>query len=105
MVYGVQMLSQSLAASNLSRGAGSGAGSGLGSSYQHRDPALTNWLTDLNIDQQAVDKFSSEDLTLNDVLDLMSRDDLKRLGLKAGPELRIWREILRHRNLPTTPTS
>jgi len=68
------------------------------------DPALLSWLQSLALDQRSVDILIAEDLTLNDVLELMSRDDLKRLRLKAGPELRIWRAILTHRGIPTTPT-
>ena len=74
------------------------------SSEATRDPALVDWLQNLGLSKNAIDRIVNEDLTLNDVLDLMSRDDLKRLGLKAGPELRIWRAILQHRNIPCTPT-
>ena len=69
------------------------------------DPALVKWLQNLGLNTKSIDRIISEDLTLEDVLDLMSRDDLKRLGLKAGPELRIWRAILQHRNIPLTPTT
>ena len=68
------------------------------------DPALVEWLQNFGLNTNSVDRFICEDLTLGDVLDLMCRDDLKRLGLKAGPELRIWRAILQHRNIPVTPT-
>ena len=42
-------------------------------------------------------QFTREELTLIDVLQLMSKEDLRRLGLKAGPELRIWKAILDER--------
>jgi len=93
----LQMLSQNLASSHLQTRDNTVSG-------VTRDQQLVDWLHNLAIDDRSVDMFLNEDLSLNDVLELMSRDDLKRLGLKAGPELRIWRAILRHRGVPTSPT-
>merc|ERR1719219_906921 len=92
----LQMLSQSLASSHLDQA--------TEEATVAADPALLAWLQQLPLDRRTVDSLISEDLTLNDVLELMSRDDLKRLRLKAGPELRIWRAILNHRGIPTTST-
>jgi len=108
----LQMLSQTLAASHLTREEHRNMHASLestrhavtDSSEATRDPALVQWLQNLGLNNNSIDRIVSEDLTLTDVLDLMSRDDLKRLGLKAGPELRIWRAILQHRNIPCTPT-
>jgi len=67
------------------------------------DCQLVAWLGGLGLNQETIAKMTGEDLTLSDVLELMSRDDLRRLGLKAGPELRIWRAVLQHRNVPMSP--
>jgi len=67
------------------------------------DHQLVSWLGALGLNPETISKMTGEDLTLSDVLELMSRDDLRRLGLKAGPELRIWRAVLQHRNVPMTP--
>ena len=108
----LQMLSQTLAASHLSREEHRSLHVSMenhrqaltDSSDGQTDPALVKWLENLGLNTKSIDRIISEELTLEDVLDLMSRDDLKRLGLKAGPELRIWRAILQHRNIPLTPT-
>ena len=73
----LQMLSQNLASSSLQPPA-----PGL-QPTPARDQPLVSWLHDLAIDDRSVEVFVCEDLTLNDVLELMSRDDLKRLGLKV----------------------
>ena len=72
----LQMLSQSLASSHLDQAREETTVPG--------DPALLSWLQQLPLDNRTVDILLSEDLTLNDVLELMSRDDLKRLRLKVG---------------------
>ena len=105
----LQMLSQTLAASHLSREEHRSLHVSMENHRQalsdgQTDPALVKWLENLGLNTKSIDRIISEELTLEDVLDLMSRDDLKRLGLKAGPELRIWRAILQHRNIPLTPT-
>lgn len=75
----LQMLSQNLAASSLeTRDTGEASVSRTAG-----DRELVTWLQSLAIDERSVDRFLGEDLTLNDVLELMSRDDLKRLGLKV----------------------
>jgi len=102
----LQMLSQSFAASSLAAAANRDpVQRQAGVIEQPADPDLVNWLSVLGLSQGSVDRILGEDLTLGDVLDLMTRDDLKRLGLKAGPELRVWRAILTHRKEPLTPTS
>ena len=108
----LQMLSQTLATSHLSREEQRNLHINMESHRQaltdsvdgNKDPALVKWLQNLGLNASSIDRIIGEDLTLSDVLELMSRDDLKRLGLKAGPELRIWRAILQHRNIPLTPT-
>ena len=61
------------------------------------DDPLREWLAELDIDEASVKKFAQEDLTLNDVLSLMTRADLSKLRLKLGPELRIWDKISKSR--------
>ena len=75
----LQMLSQNLAASHLHPQ----TETKMEVSRSSGDQNLVSWLKDLAIDDRSVDVFINEDLTLNDILELMSRDDLKRLGLKV----------------------
>ena len=72
----LHMLSQNLAASSLQPAVEAEDVAG--------DPSLLSWLQGLALDQRSVDTIVGEDLTLNDVLELMSRDDLKRLRLKVS---------------------
>ena len=58
------------------------------------DHEMVTWLRNLSLNDDAVQKFVDEDLTLTDITSLMTRDDLRRLGLKTGPELRVWKSIL-----------
>merc|ERR1719189_3228103 len=67
------------------------------SSAKKVDSKLRQWLKELEIDESSIRKFADEDLSLHDVLHLMTRDDLARLNLKLGPELRIWDKIVKDR--------
>ncbi|KAL1413956.1 hypothetical protein MTO96_007892 [Rhipicephalus appendiculatus] len=64
----------------------------------YRDEELMNWLQDLGMDTECIERFAREQFTKEDVLHLMTREDLRRLGLRLGPELRIWKAIQQHRN-------
>lgn len=64
----------------------------------HRDEDLMHWLQDLGMDTECIERFAREQFTKEDVLHLMTRDDLRRLGLRLGPELRIWKAIQQHRD-------
>lgn len=59
--------------------------------------ALVDWLRDLQMDDTSIDKFLYEEYTLEDILYHVTREDLRRLNLKGGIELRIWQAIQRHR--------
>merc|ERR1719391_1346336 len=83
----LQMLSQNLAASHLQTRETREVEIERHVEHEHvptADKELVKWLQNLAIDERSVDIFVNEDLTLNDVLELMSRDDLKRLGLKVS---------------------
>ena len=56
------------------------------------DQTLVNWLRNQHYDNETILKFVKEDLVYTDLV-LMSREDLNRIGLKMGQELRIWRAI------------
>ena len=47
-----------------------------------------------------MDVFTGEQYVLSDVLDFFTREDLRKLGLRGGTELRLWRAILQHRTPP-----
>ncbi|KAI1294720.1 Mitogen-activated protein kinase kinase kinase 15 [Halotydeus destructor] len=60
----------------------------------HDDPELVTWLEERSFDHEVVEKFTLEGYTKEDVISLISRDDIRRMNLKGGVELRLWREIL-----------
>ncbi|XP_076678297.1 apoptotic signal-regulating kinase 1 isoform X3 [Andrena cerasifolii] len=62
------------------------------------DQALVEWLQDLQIDEGSIETFMYEQYTLDDVLCHVTRDDIRRINLKGGIELRIWQAILKHRD-------
>ncbi|XP_063844865.1 mitogen-activated protein kinase kinase kinase 15-like isoform X5 [Scylla paramamosain] len=75
-------------------------------SSRNIDMELVLWLQKLGIDRDVIDKFLAEDYTKDDVLCWMSREDLQRMRMRGGVELRIWRSIVQHRRelgLPINP--
>ncbi|XP_017308517.1 mitogen-activated protein kinase kinase kinase 15 [Ictalurus punctatus] len=62
------------------------------------DKELSDWLKQQGADSETVDKFVSEDYTLNDVLNDVTKDDLQYMRLRGGMLCRIWRAIQRHRS-------
>ncbi|XP_063226712.1 mitogen-activated protein kinase kinase kinase 15 isoform X2 [Bacillus rossius redtenbacheri] len=61
------------------------------------DPALLEWLQGLSLDQGSVERFLMEEYTLNDVLLFVTREDLRRMGLRGGVELKVWRAVAKAR--------
>ncbi|XP_046733339.1 mitogen-activated protein kinase kinase kinase 15 isoform X2 [Silurus meridionalis] len=61
------------------------------------EPELSDWLKQQGADSETITKFVSEDYTLNDVLNDITKDDLQYMRLRGGVLCRIWRAIQRHR--------
>ncbi|XP_070165357.1 mitogen-activated protein kinase kinase kinase 15 isoform X2 [Polyergus mexicanus] len=64
----------------------------------HSDMALVDWLRNLQVDDISIDRFLYEEYTLEDILCHVTRDDLRRLNLRGGIELRIWQAIQKHKS-------
>ncbi|XP_017791880.1 PREDICTED: mitogen-activated protein kinase kinase kinase 15 isoform X2 [Habropoda laboriosa] len=60
------------------------------------DQALVEWLQNLQIDDVSIERFLYEQYTLEDVLNFLTREDIRRLNLRGGIELRIWKAIQKH---------
>ncbi|KAK2814771.1 hypothetical protein Q7C36_023037 [Tachysurus vachellii] len=63
----------------------------------HADTEMTEWLKQQGVDLDTIHKFVSEDYTLNDILDDVTKDDLQHMRLRGGVLCRIWKAIQRHR--------
>ncbi|XP_060825450.1 mitogen-activated protein kinase kinase kinase 15 isoform X2 [Bombus pascuorum] len=59
--------------------------------------ALIGWLQSLQVDEMSIERFLYEQYTLDDVLNHVTREDIRRLNLRGGIELRIWQAILKYR--------
>ncbi|XP_072745600.1 mitogen-activated protein kinase kinase kinase 15 isoform X2 [Anoplolepis gracilipes] len=68
------------------------------STTSHPDMALVDWLRNLQIDDTSIDRFLYEEYTLEDILCHITRDDLRKLNLRGGIELRIWQAIQKYKN-------
>lgn len=62
-----------------------------------RDDKLIEWLKNIGCDNLTIKRFVDQELTYDNVLKSIDRDDLKRLGLKLGVEITIWNEIYAER--------
>uniref|UniRef100_A0A7N8WMC9 mitogen-activated protein kinase kinase kinase n=1 Tax=Mastacembelus armatus TaxID=205130 RepID=A0A7N8WMC9_9TELE len=61
------------------------------------DKQLVDWLKEKGADADTIDKLVLEEYTLTDILNDVSKDDLRCLRLRGGVLCRIWRAIQRHR--------
>ncbi|XP_063360346.1 mitogen-activated protein kinase kinase kinase 15 [Cydia amplana] len=58
---------------------------------------LRDWLTDRGVPASAAQVLIDQEFTLEDLLQHVQKEDLARLNLKGGVELRLWRAIVDHR--------
>ncbi|CAM1309222.1 MAP3K15 (predicted) [Pycnogonum litorale] len=68
------------------------------------DPKLLAWLQKLSIDEDCINRFVVEDFKFDDIIHFMTRQDLRRLNLRGGVELKLWRAILDERESITDVT-
>lgn len=71
---------------------------------QNVDQELLDWLRQQGADSDAIERFTEEDYTLNDVLNDITKDDLRYLRLRGGLLCRIWNAILNHRKMANKPS-
>ncbi|XP_037080511.1 mitogen-activated protein kinase kinase kinase 15-like isoform X2 [Pollicipes pollicipes] len=64
------------------------------------DGCLVDWLVEHGADHLTVSRFVNEGFRLEDVLAMMTREDLRGLHLRGGVELRLWRALCDHRRRP-----
>ncbi|CAI8012068.1 Mitogen-activated protein kinase kinase kinase 5 [Geodia barretti] len=62
------------------------------------DSNLVAWLEDIQLDHASIQRFVAEQLTLSDVRDHMTREDVVDLKLKIGPRCRVWAAISEYRS-------
>ncbi|XP_008558932.1 mitogen-activated protein kinase kinase kinase 15 isoform X3 [Microplitis demolitor] len=67
-------------------------------SPSNTDGKLVEWLQGLGIDDMSIERILYEEYTLEDILINICREDLRRIRLKGGIELKIWMAVMSHRN-------
>ncbi|KAM9172811.1 mitogen-activated protein kinase kinase kinase 15 isoform 1-T1 [Pangshura tecta] len=75
-----------------------------GAPVQNVDLELLDWLRQQGADSDAIERFAEEDYKLNDVLNDITKDDLRYLRLRGGLLCRIWNAILNHRKMASQPS-
>ncbi|TNM94758.1 mitogen-activated protein kinase kinase kinase 5 isoform X2 [Takifugu flavidus] len=68
---------------------------------RREDPDLVRWLQLHGADQESIDRILSEEYALNDILNDVTRDDLKSLRLRGGVLCKLWKAITEYRQKPT----
>jgi hypothetical protein len=75
---------------------------GVDSGVAMGDSELVAWLEEIQLDPTSIQRFVAEQLTLSDVQDHMTRDDVIDLKLKIGQRCRVWAAITEHRSKQNT---
>ncbi|BFZ09195.1 hypothetical protein BsWGS_12234 [Bradybaena similaris] len=61
------------------------------------DQTLVSWLKNLHFDQESIHTICEEAYTLDDMLDLLTWEDIRQLRIRGGYRCRLWRAVLDHR--------
>ncbi|GFR98309.1 mitogen-activated protein kinase kinase kinase [Elysia marginata] len=61
------------------------------------DPKLISWMKSLNLDQDTIRVVCEESYTLQDILELVTWEDIRELKIRGGMRCCIWRAILQQR--------
>ncbi|XP_051954736.1 mitogen-activated protein kinase kinase kinase 5-like [Xyrauchen texanus] len=68
---------------------------------RHEDQELLEWLKRHGADADSIERVISEDYTLDDILNYVTRDDLKTLRFRGGILCKLWNTITAHRKKPS----
>ncbi|KRZ91949.1 Mitogen-activated protein kinase kinase kinase 15 [Trichinella sp. T8] len=68
------------------------------------DDALVNWLKELNVDERSIAILTDHQYTLQDLMEMVTREELLHIGLKGGVCCRLWRSIVSQRNSTAATT-
>lgn len=64
---------------------------------QCHDVRLNEWMTRNGFDDEARSAVDAADFTYEDLLFVADRDDVRRIGLRVGTSVRLWKLIVAHR--------
>ncbi|XP_020845594.1 mitogen-activated protein kinase kinase kinase 15 isoform X1 [Phascolarctos cinereus] len=76
----------------------------LESQVQRADSELTDWLKLQGADTNTIGKIVEEGYTLYDILNDITKEDLRYLGLRGGLLCRIWNTVSKHRQQACEPS-
>lgn len=64
---------------------------------QCHDMRLNDWMTRNGFDDEARSSVDAADFTYEDILYVADKDDIRRIGLRVGTSVRLWKLIYTHR--------